>query len=335
MINIRIVSVLMLLLCCSALADDNVRVKTAALADIAIYPLRSAPATVISLNDTVVSAQISAKIEQIPVRVGDVVDAGILLVSVDCDDYILARRQAQARLEALAARIELATQRLQRTKKLTMNHSVSEEILDERKSALSVFRADHSGAEAAMEMAQLNISRCKVTSPFRALVTDRLASVGEYTTPGDALISIMDIDQLEISAQIFNQDVEQFVHVDALFFEYAGERYPVKLRTVLPTINTDTRNREVRLMFLDGPALPGAAGKLVWRDTRPHIPGDLLVRRSGQLGVFSTEQSIARFIAIPSAQAGRASPTLLPDTTTLIIEGHYALKDADAVSVAQ
>ena len=111
MIDKRIVSLLMFLLCCSALAEDNVRVKTAALADIAIYPLRSAPATVISLNDTVVSAQIAAKIEQIPVRVGDVVDAGSLLVSVDCDDYILARRQAQARLEALAARIELARHR--------------------------------------------------------------------------------------------------------------------------------------------------------------------------------------------------------------------------------
>ena len=143
----------------------------------------------------------------------------------------------------------------------------------------------------------------------------------------------MDIEQLELSAQAFSHDTQQISNANELVFEHAGKRYPVKLRTVIPAINTETRNREVRLLFEGETALPGAAGKLLWRDTRAHIPGEFLVRRNGELGVFSIKDNVAHFISIPSAQAGRASPTTLPIDTPLVIEGHFSLKEADSVSV--
>lgn len=327
------ITCLIFLISSHALANEKINVNTAPLSDIAIYPERSAPATVISLNRSTISARITAQVKELPVRVGDIVEAGSTLAKLDCSDYKLANQESKSRIEALNAQIELAKRRLDRTKTLTLKQSVSEELLDERESALAVLRADLRGAKANLEMAGINESRCIVKSPFRALIVERTSAIGQFTNIGTALVKIMDIEQLELSAQAFTQDTDQITKSSELFFEHAGKKYPLELRTVMPAINTETRNREVRLLFKTEQALPGAAGKLLWRDTRAHIPGEFLVNRNGKLGVFSIENNIAHFISIPAAQAGRASPTTLPTDTPLVIEGHFSLKEADNVSV--
>jgi len=318
----------------SVSAQDRITVKTANIADVASYPERSAPATVISLNVSTISARIAAQVDELPIRVGDIVEKDSVLAKLDCSDYKLASSESKARLDGLKAQIELAKRRLERTKKLTLKRSVSEEILDERESDLAVLNTDYRAAMSKVKMAKLNASRCVVTSPFCALINERSSAIGQYANTGTALVKIMDIEQLEISAQVFNRDSEQISLSEKLFFEHADIRYPVSLRTVIPAINPETRNREVRLLFINDPALPGSAGKLIWRDKRAHIPGEYLLRRNNELGVFTIENDIARFIPVPSAETGRASPTSLATETPIVIEGHFSLKEGDAVTVA-
>ncbi len=328
-----LLSLLILSATTTVIAQDKITVNTANIADVAIYPVRSAPATTISLNDSTISARIAAQVDELPIRVGDIVEKDSVLAKLDCSDYKLASSESKARLDGLKAQIELAKRRLERTKKLTLKKSVSEEILDERESDLAILNTDYRAAMSKVRMAKLNESRCIVKSPFRALINERSSAVGQYANTGTALVKIMDIEQLEISAQVFNRDSEQISLSDELFFEHAGTRYPVSLRTVIPAINSETRNREVRLLFTNDPALPGAAGKLIWRDKRAHIPGEYLVRRDNVLGVFTIENEIARFMPVPSAETGRASPTSLSIEMPIVVEGHFSLKEGDAVTV--
>ena len=326
----------LLFLVLPALAAEPLPVKTAAFSDLAVHPERSAPAVTLSLNDAPIAAQIAARVDAIAVKVGDVVARGQLLVRLECADYELARRQAGARLAALAVRIDLAEKKLKRTRELTRTQAVSEEVLDERESDLKVLRGDHTAAAAELETAKLNESRCLVKSPYQAIVTRRAAAEGQYASAGTTLVQIMDIRALEVSAQVFSGDVEQITAGDAeLYFEFAEKRYPVALRAVVPAINSETRNREVRLLFREQPALPGAAGKLVWRDPRPHVPGNLLVGRGDALGVFIVNGGHARFIPLALAQPGRASPADLAPAAKIVTEGRYALQDGDPVVISQ
>ncbi len=313
------------------LAADAVKVNIAPLSEIATYPLRSAPATVVSLNATAIAAEIPAKIIELNARVGDIVEKDQELVRLKCIDYELEQQGAEARLEALDARIELAKRRLARTRKLTMKQSVSEELLDERESDLAVLSADRLAARASYNLSRVRVATCIIKSPFRALVTERSSALGNYAEVGKPLLRILDIEHLEISAQINSNDVSQLKLSDELTFSHGGDSYPVILRSILPSINSETRNREVRLLFQNGPALPGASGKLTWRDKRPHVSGNLIIKRDEQLGVFLFENGRARFVAMPEAQAGRASPTDIPLSATLITVGHFGLNDGDAV----
>lgn len=314
-------------------AQERTRVKAGQLADLAVYPRQSAPATVISLNSAQLSAQIKARIDEIAVRVGEVAEAGQILARLDCADYRLAARQAEARIASLEARLGLAERRLARARKLEEKQTVSEELLDEREADLAVLRGDRGGALAQLEKAKLDVSRCAVRSPYRAVIIARVGAVGEFADVGTNLLEVLDLERLEVSAQVPVRDIEQIKTIPNLRFEDSTGRHAIKLRVVMPTVNTQTRNREARLLFVDAPALPGAAGKLVWRDNRPHVPAKLLARREAGFGVFLYDHGKARFHLIPGAQQGRPTPVALPPDARLVTEGHYGLQDGQAISI--
>ncbi len=331
-LNLKIlISSLLVFITDGSFAAQESDIKIQTLSEVALYPERSAPASVVSLNEATISAQISTTVTDIPVRVGDVVDKGAVLARLDCTDYQLSSKVARARIDELTARIKLAQRRVERAANLLQKQSVSEQTLEEREADLAVLQANNQAAQADKGVAELNESRCIVRSPFQALVQERVSAQGDYASVGHPLVKILDLDAIEVSAQVFAQDARYISFTDKLQFEHAGRRYPLSLRTVLQAINPQTRNQEVRLSFAADTALPGAAGKLYWRDVRPHVPAHLLVKRDGQLGLFIVSEGQARFVAMPAAQAGRASPVSLPVLTPLVVEGHLGLRDAEMI----
>jgi len=329
---------LLLLLTCgiatsAASAAGPVTVKSALLGELAVYPERTAPASVLSLNESTISAEIAANVMEIPVRVGDIAEAGSKLLVLDCADYTLAERRARATVESQDARLGLAAKQLERAKLLEQQQSVAVEAVDVRTSELAVLESDKRIAMANRDMAARNVSRCEVVSPFRGLVTERISAVGEFAAAGTPLLKILDLTAIEVSAQVSSDEVVQIGKAGQIYFSYADQRYPLKLRTVLPAINPSTRNQEVRLEFERDVAITGAAGKLIWSDYRPHIPADLLVNRDGRLGIFINSNGTARFHPLEAAQAGRSTPVDLPADTQIIIEGHFSLQDNAGVQV--
>ena len=324
-------SVLLLVFPLVAGAQNAVPVKTARVKDVAVYLWKSAPATVVSLNNASLSARIKARVDEISVKVGEVVEPGSVLARLDCTDYRIAQQRAEANIEALDARILLAERRLERTRKLEQRQTVSEELLDQRAADLDVLRAQRRGARSELEKAEIDVSRCAIRSPYRALVTARLAAVGEFADVGTRLLDIMDVGQLEISAQVPARDIASVQQAEEIYFEDTADRYALTLRTVAPAVNTQTRNREVRLLFGGAAALPGSAGKLAWRDNQPHVSAKLLVRRGNDFGIFIKDGGAARFHVIPGAQQGRTTPVDLPLDSVVITEGHYRLENGQAI----
>ncbi|MCY4210834.1 MAG: efflux RND transporter periplasmic adaptor subunit [Gammaproteobacteria bacterium] len=322
-----LLSVLLLVSPLMPAAQEAVAVQTAPVKDLARYPWQSAPATVVSLNDAAVAAQLKARIVEIPVKVGEVVEAGSVLARLDCTDYRIAEQRVKADLAALTARIRLAARRLERTRKLERQQTASAELLDQREADLAVLQAQQRGALAQLEAARVDLSRCAVNSPYRAVVTGRLAAVGEFADFGTELVHIIDIERLEISAQVSVGDIDTLKQSEQVYFEDSSGRYALTVRALTPTVNTQTRNREVRLLFDREPALPGAAGKLIWRDYRPHLSARLLVRRDTAFGIFLNDNGTARFHALADAQQGRNTPVDLTPDTVVVTAGHHSLQD--------
>ncbi len=89
-----------------------VTVSIKPLSQLLSYPEYNAPAQVHSLNTSRVSAQVSTRIDKINVRVGDQVDAGQLLVELDCREYLAQREAQRAIRKQYQSQLKLAVSRL-------------------------------------------------------------------------------------------------------------------------------------------------------------------------------------------------------------------------------
>jgi hypothetical protein len=90
----------------------------------------------------------------------------------------------------------------------------------------------------------------------------------------------------------------------------------------------------VRLGFSGRGAPVGASGRLVWHGKDPGIPASLLVQRDDRLGIFVARDGTAVFHVLPHAREGRPAMVDLPPDTSIVTEGHQALRDGDSLDIA-
>lgn len=317
-----------------ASGERPIQVTTAPLGEVAVHQQYSAPATTLSLNESRISAETTGTILKIPVQVGDRVERDALLIALDCRDNQLKLRRAESGLASIEARVTLAQRQVARTRSLRKTSSVSEERLNQQEAELRIAEADRQAQLAAIAEARLNRQRCEIRAPFAGVVRERLAGEGEWVNPGEPLIQLIDLERLEISAQVSVDRVDSLQASDRVVLETNQGLFPVRLRQVVPVIESLGRNREVRLQFTDGRAMPGSSGRLLWQSQQTFVPADLPVRRGETLGLFTIDQGKARFVPLTRALEGHPTPVDLPADTLLVIEGRQALSDGSAIELA-
>jgi len=84
--------------------------------------------------------------------------------------------------------------------------------------------------KAELEQARLNLQYTKITSPIHGIVGHRTAEVGQYVQPGQALLSLVDIDNIWITANFKETQLQHMkrgqpveVSVDAFHRSYKGK----------------------------------------------------------------------------------------------------------------
>lgn len=312
----------------------NKSIQARDLKSIAIYPQYKAPATVVALNDSELSAEISTIVESVPVEVGQQVKKGDLLVALRKKDFQLILQREKAELAALETRIDFAQYQLQRAQTLKKQQAVSEELLKQRETDLAVLQSDKKSRQVSLQQAKRNLAKCNIRAPFDAVIVEKIISVGELANPGTPLLRIVDAQQREVTAKLQSYQVASLHAAAELHFENRNNNYPLKLRSVLPVIDPTARTQEVRLVFSAAKALVGVSGELIWKNQQPHIPAEVLVQRGGRLGVFVVNKDgRAKFIVLDAAVEGRPTFVDLPLNTRIVTKGRFQLQDGDAISV--
>ncbi len=308
-------------------------VTTKLASDLVLYPSKSAPANVAALNHSLIPVLTSAVVSKLNVRVGDEVQEGAVLAELDCQENKLQLAKQLALENQLFSQLEFEEAELERGMRLLKQKSIGQAELDRR--ALQVKRLDAQllGQKHSVELARLNVSYCHVQAPFSGVVSQRLVNVGEMTAKGRALVSLLDVNNSEIEAQLPLMDMASLRAAISLVFVSEGESFSVNLFHVLPLISDSTRSQEVRFTFVNEQALPGSTGRINWVAKRAHIPANLLLRRGGKSGFFIAKEDKAIFVEVKNVQEGRAIPFNLDLATLLIVEGRYGLVDGQTISI--
>jgi RND family efflux transporter MFP subunit len=312
-------------------ARDPIPVSAAALGSLLVQPFRDAPALVTALNDTRLSAEIAGVVSEISVAVGDRVTKGQVLARLDCEPHQIEVSRARAAVAAGSSNHDFSVLQLENARRLSEKRSISQEELDKRAADARTQRAELDRLQATLEAALRAERKCVLLAPLNAVVIERIASLGDYVMPGAPILRLLDDENLEVSAKVQEQDLPSLEQAAQVAFVNRERVHPVRLRTLLPLMETRLRTHEVRLTFSGEMAAPGTTGRLRWISGQPQVPAELLVQRGEQLGLFVREGERARFVPLPEARPGHPAPVALAPETEVILDGRFQLEDGDPV----
>lgn len=287
------------------------------LSELQVLPKYSSSATVVSLNNSQLSAEISARITDIKVNTGDQVKKNDTLIRFDC-------REINYGLQDARERRDLAQKEATRAKSLRQSSNIAERTFNQAQTEINRARISY-------KQQQLLASRCTLKAPFNGVITQKQGSMGELASPGSPLLQLVDSDNLEVSAKLLSEQINTLESSARIEFMADGKSYPLEIRSIVPVVDPVSHNREIRLKFKETPALTGTVGRLQWRIDSPHIPASVLLKRGEDVGVFALEDAAARFIKLSATDLSKDVTTELPSTTRIIVDGRYGLKDGDPV----
>jgi membrane fusion protein, multidrug efflux system len=133
---------------------------------------------------TTLSSEMAARIDRITTRVGDHFQKGDVLIEFDC----AVQRAQEAHARAVLTQAEKTYTIDQR---LVALKSMGQLELDVAAAEVAKAKADVAASEAVT-------GKCTIAAPFSGVTVDQKARAFQYTTPGQALLDILDDHGLEI-----------------------------------------------------------------------------------------------------------------------------------------
>jgi HlyD family secretion protein len=178
------------------------------------------------VTQVVISPEVAGEIIALPVKEGDRVKKGDLLVQIKPDNYEASRNSAEANYKSALASIDLAQAQLEkaeteykRNQDLFKNKLVSDSVFLEFKTAYEVARLQHQNAihqadqaKFGLDNAKSDLSKTTITSPIDGIVSRLKSQLGERVlgtsfNMGTEIMTVADLNEMESRVDIGEMDV--------------------------------------------------------------------------------------------------------------------------------
>jgi len=236
-----------------------------------------------AVEEVQVRPRVGGYVTSVEFKDGDIVHAGDLLYVIDSRPFEAVAEQANGQLSDARAKVELAKRELDRSLSLTLNQTVTESTVDQRRQALQAAHAAEMQAEGALKAAQLNVEFTHVLAPITGRVSRHLVTPGNLVQGSDTgtstlLTTIVSLDPIYV---YFDVDEATYQRNSKLWFE--GKR-PSSRDTANPiqvTLTGETKpSHDGKMDFLDN-RLDVSTGTL---RSRAIVPNKDLSVLPGQFG---------------------------------------------------
>lgn len=222
----------------------------------------------------------------------------------------LVRAQAMNR-DGVATRVELerAQNNVERTAARVGVAQAQLAELEEspRTSDIRVAQARLAAAEANLEQTRATLGKTTITAPFDGLVLRVDASVGENVRPGEPLVTLARIDDLELYAEVdesYFGRVEKGQVATVVFSSMPDQRFEAVVTQVGPDVDPNRGVIAVHLEPVELPAdvVPGLSADVAIELARladaRSIPIKSLARERGQTYVMVLDEGTARRVEV-------------------------------------
>ncbi len=177
-------------------------VRYITVSDDSVFRDRSFSGTSKSSRESRLSFKVSGTITQLPVQIGQRLNAGDLIAEIDSASYVLQVQQAQASLVEAQANDRKATADYERTKGLYANDNASLNDLDAARAQAESSGAMVASAGKALEIARLNLSYTKLTADTECSIASLDVEVNENVSSGQQVAAVSCGDKFEVTMNL-------------------------------------------------------------------------------------------------------------------------------------
>jgi HlyD family secretion protein len=189
---------------------------------------------IVTTDEVIVSSEVQGRLQQLFVKEGDFVTNGELLALIqpetqqaDVAFYASSEQESSADLMQARADLENARLNFERIKNLYTNNVESVQTYDQARTAYESAKArvesvkkQIQAAAAQKEKAKVYLNYTEISAPTNGIVDTRAALQGEVVNPGQAIVTLINQDDLWVRA-----DVEE-TYIDRI---HLGDKLQVRL----------------------------------------------------------------------------------------------------------
>jgi len=219
--------------------------------------------TVNALRTSGLSTAVAGLVDEVRVETGDRVSRGDLLLGLDKEQAGYELSSARAEVAEARARFEEAQRRLAEARSVGAGRNIAATEVSARESEAAALEATLARLQAEERRRQVLLQRHRIEAPFEGVVSNRASDLGEWVTPGDELLTLVDITNLRLDFQVpqnyyqrIGDDSELLISVDGA----AEEPVPATISSLVPVSDSRARTFLLRASGPDSLAvLPGMA----------------------------------------------------------------------------
>jgi RND family efflux transporter MFP subunit len=239
-----------------------------------------------AVRQSTLAAQVAGRVVALPVKAGDSVKAGQILLQIDARSAVQAEAASRSQVREAEANLINAKAKYQRSQRLFAEKFISQAALDQAEAEYLAAQAQSAGAVANARQSATSTSFTTIVAPYNGVVASTDVEVGDMATMGRPLITVFDPRALRVTAIVSQAVLAQANLKAPIRIEVATLQRPLVARqvTVIPVADTRTHTTRIRL------DLPEAAGLM-----------------PGQYARASIVTGRARALAIPQAAVLRRS----------------------------
>lgn len=158
-----------------------------------------------------VRPQVSGAITAVHFRNGALVKQGDVLFTIDPRPHAAAVARAEAEVAAAQSAVRFTAADLDRAQRLVQSSAVSRQTLDEKDSAARQAAANLKAAQAALDLARIDLEHTQVTAPIAGRVSRAEATVGNVVAAGAAAAPLTTLVSVSPIYAAFDVDEQTYL----------------------------------------------------------------------------------------------------------------------------
>lgn len=206
--------------------------------------------TVTAARSARLSVATSGLVTGLAVDAGDRVAAGDVLLELDDELADFQWRSAAAAEDQARRALEDAQRRVEEARRLAPQQSIAETVVRDLEAEVAEDEAALQAAAALAGYQRGILERHRLRAPFSGVISARHTDLGEWVTPGEAVLELVAIDRLRIDLQVPEDHLGSIATGAGVEFTLGGDRerrHAGRVAAIVPVTDPTARTFLLRV----------------------------------------------------------------------------------------